>query len=112
MKVRFDQLLIGDVDAWRSNGASDHLLFTAEEVVIVGVAVTGKAQYQCRSTAAARASAALGIVSGRRRYVTHMNRGEILYVDPQLHRRRAEEDGQFARVEIRFAFFSSLGGNL
>ena len=77
--------------------------------MIMGVSVARKRQHQRGSTAATRTPASLGIVGGRRRYVAHVNRGEILYVDPQLHGRRAEEDGQPTIVERPFALFALLG---
>ena len=81
-----------------SNSASDHILFPAEEVMIMGATMAGKRQNRSGSTAATRTPTALGIVSWRRWYVAHVNRRQILYVDPQLHSRGAK--GRIARPSL------------
>src|SRR6516225_2291623 len=110
--MRLDEILVGEVDAWRRHRTCYHLLTVAEKMVIVGVAVGRKGQHQRRSSAAPSAAAALNVIRRCRRDVAEMDGGQVSDVDPELHRRRAEKYRQFALLELLLALDAKLWRNL
>ena len=81
-------------------------------MVVVGVAIGRKREHQRRSSATPGAPAALGVVGRRWRDIAKVDGGEIADVDPELHRRRAEEHRQLALLEFLLALDAKLRRNL
>src|SRR5690606_32708699 len=80
----------------RANFAMHHRLWVAEEVLVVRALRGAVRQHQRSLSAAARATAALRIVRGRRRDVAQVDGVQRRDIDTKFHRRRAEEDRQEA----------------
>src|SRR5690348_9651070 len=110
--MRLYQLLVHDVDPRRRDHAGNHVSGFVKKISIVDVAVAREGDYQGRLPAAARAPAALSIISGCRRYVAHMHDRQVLDVDAQLHGRRTEQDWQLAGIEMLLAQLSPVGAYL
>ena len=94
MHVRSQEVFVREVETRRSHLARDHLFWPAKEVLVVRAARRAVVEDECGLTAAARAAASLRVVRRRRRNVAHVDDVEICDIDAELHRGRAEEDGQ------------------
>ena len=89
-----DQIPVRELENRRTYLAVDHRLGVAEEVLVVRALRRRVRDDQGRLSAAARASAALGVVRRRGRHVAHVDRVQCRDVDAELHRRGAKEHRQ------------------
>ena len=89
-----DEVLVGEINGRRIDGASDHARWLREEILVVRRLGRTVGNHQRWLTAAPSAPATLRVVRGRRRYVSHVDRVERGDVHAQFHRRRTEEDRQ------------------
>ena len=94
LEMAVDQISVRELEDRRTYLAVDHRLGVAEEVLVVGALRRRVRDDQGGLTAAARASAALGVVRRRGRHVAHVDRVQCRDVDAELHRRGAKEDRQ------------------
>ena len=96
LEMAVNQVPVCELENRRTYLSVDHCLGIAEEVLVVGALRRRVRDDQGGLSAAARASAALGVVRRRRRHVAHVNRVQCRDVDAEFHRRGAEEHRQEA----------------
>ena len=94
LEMAVDQVPVRELQDRRTYLAVDHRPGVAEEVLVVGALRRRVGDDQGGLAAAARASAALGVVRRRGRHVAHVDRVQGRDVDAELHRRGAEEHRQ------------------
>ena len=97
------EVLVGQVQARRCHGASDHQFGALEEVLIMGAKRRTIRKDQGRLATATSPAAALGIVGRRWWNVAQVNDVELCDIHPEFHRRRAIEDRQLPRAEALLA---------
>jgi len=112
MDVSLDEVLIGQVKARRRDLAGDHQFGPLEKVLVVRAAGGAVGKDDGGLTAAAGASAALGVIGWRRRHIAHIDHIELVDVHAQFHGRRAIEDRQPGGLETLLAFLPQFIGDL
>ena len=110
--VRADQVAIAEVDAGRRYRSGDHPDGLAVEVLIVRAAPRAVGEDQRRLPAATGAPAALSVVGRRGRDVAQVDEVQLLDVDAQFHRRRAEQQRETAIPEARLPLLAVLRRHL
>jgi hypothetical protein len=106
------QVFVAEIQSRSRDGTGDHPLRTFEEVLVVRIAGGAVGEHQGRLTAAARTSAALGIVRRCWGDVAHVDHVELGDVDAELHGRGAEQHRELGGAERVFALNPGLVGNL
>ena len=97
--MRTDEVAVAKVDPGRRHAAGNHPDRLTVEVLIVRAASGAVGEYHGRLPASAGASAALRVVGRRRRNVAQIDQVQLLDVDAQFHRRRAEHERKLAVTE-------------
>ena len=112
MDVRSDQIPVSEVDTGRRHRSGDHSLGFAVEILVVGAASRAVGEHQCGLSPATRPPAALRVVRRRGRDVAQVDEVQLSDVDPELHRRRAEQKRQIPLPKTRLPFLALLGHHL
>ena len=116
LHVGLDEVLVGQVEPRRSDGAADHLRRAAEVVLVVRVAGGAVGDDEGRLPGPSGAAGALRVVRRGGRDVAQADGGQVLDVDAELHRGRAVQHGEGGLAELLLPVLSvkrrDLGGVL
>ena len=112
MNVGTDQVPVPEIDAGWRHRSGDHPGRLAVEVLIVRAAPGAVGEHQGGLPTASRASAALRVVGGGRRYVAQVDEIELGDVDAKLHGRGAEQQRQLTVAKALLAFLAILRRHL
>ncbi|GBD17266.1 hypothetical protein HRbin26_02185 [bacterium HR26] len=100
--MRLQERRVRQLQPRRAHGAGHQIGAVAEEVAVVAAGAAAEGEDQTGLPLAASAAAALGVVGRRRRHVSEVDEVEVGNVDPQLHRRGADQVRQ-SPAEARVA---------
>jgi hypothetical protein len=100
--MRPHQRLVGDVEARRTHTAGHHVGATLEEILVVTVDRAAIGEHQSRLSLPSGATAALRVVGGRGRHVSHVDEVKIGDVHAEFHRGRTNQIRQAAQAVALF----------
>src|SRR5437667_5998893 len=106
--MRAHQILVRKVEPWWCYGSRNHILRTFKEILVMWTTRRTIGEDQRWLSAAACATAALGIISRCRGNIAHIDDIEFRYIDTKFHRRRTIQDRQLAMPEVFFAFHAQV----